>query len=102
MTRINTKASGKKAATKKITIKKASKKLYIVPKTEVENRYKVPVRLWKGFGLQGQKVFNGTMDQSIKNQQFINNPKAPVIPEEQWKTICWNMSCCAAWEAKKL
>ena len=109
MTSTNSKASGKKVQPKKTVtsiISKAAKEagsLIFSPKLiEIENRYKVPVKLWKGFGRNGQQVFNGTMDQTIKNQEFINDPKAPKIPEEQWKCICWNIACSAAWEAKKI
>lgn len=107
MMSISKKPTGKKVLNKKVTIKKPIVELLIrkstvLPKNIVENKYKVPVKLWKGFEEKGQIIFNGTMDQSIKQQPFINDPKAPKIPEKQWNCICWNIACCAAWTAKTI
>jgi hypothetical protein len=92
MTTINTKTTGKKVPAKKIK------------KEEVKNKYKVPVRLWKSFGILGQKVFNETFQVTfdMTHQTNMTHPKQIKLPKEQWKTLCWNFSCHAAWSTKNL
>ena len=61
------------------------------------NKYKVPKKMWLKFKANGQKVFNEVMEQSFTNQTLTTHPESEGMPKEQWKTICWNISCYAAW-----
>lgn len=102
---INNKPTGKLAPVKKLAVKKATIAVTkVLPKALVPNRFMVPVRLWKSFGENGQKVFNEVYDTVFNQtkQSNFNHPKQVELPKEQWKTLCWNFSCEAAWATKKL
>lgn len=67
-----------------------------------KNKYLVPKKLWKSFGKDGKKIFNSIMDITLKNQLLYSHPKMTKMQSTQWKTICWNFSCEAAWLANKV
>ncbi len=97
----NSKPTGKQAPLKTVKVSNFKK---IISETPIPNPNKVPARLWKSFGRIGQKVFNETYDVTFNRmiQSNMIHPKQKVMPKEQWKTLCWNFSCHAAWSAKNL
>jgi predicted protein tyrosine phosphatase len=64
----------------------------------VKNKHKVNQALWNKFkGDAAKKMFNDVMDQSLKNQAITTHPETPLMRDAQWRTICFNMACYAAW-----
>lgn len=62
------------------------------------NKYKVTKKLWKTFKTeQAKKLYNSIMDTSLKNQMNMNHPKQVKLPSAQWRTLCHNFACTAAW-----
>ena len=100
---INKKPIGKKKTNKLQTVKLGNI-VKVVTETPIPNPNKVPARLWKSFGRMGQKVFNETYDVTYNRmaQSNMTHPKQQIMPKEQWKTLCWNFSCHAAWSTKNL
>lgn len=103
----NKKATGKKVATKKQATKKVSEKpLDSMKKAEPEkvpNPYKVPAKLWKGFGSKGQVVYNGVMEQSERiKQRILIHPQQRTVGMEKWGTTRHNFACLAAWATKEI
>lgn len=68
----------------------------------IKNTYKAPVGVWSKFKSdEAKKIYNGVMKQSLTNQPQTIHPETEAIPLEQWKTICHNMACYAAWSLEK-
>jgi len=64
------------------------------------NRHKVNSNLWKGFKTEeARQTFNAVYRSTLKDQQFVVHPKTK-LPKEQWRTICWNFACIAAWAVR--
>lgn len=100
---INKKPIGKKKITPLKTVKLGNI-VKVITEIPVPNPNKVPARLWKSFGRMGQKVFNETYDVTYNrmSQHNMIHPKQTIMSKEQWKTLCWNFACHAAWSTKNL
>lgn len=100
---INNKTIGKKKPVKKVAVKKVGTAT-VNPIVITLNKFKVPAKLWKSFGEIGKKVFNEVYDctyNQTKQTNFVH-PKQPILAMDQWKTLCWNFSCEAAWATKRI
>lgn len=66
------------------------------------NRYKVSARMWKRWGVEGQRVFNNLYRMMISNQKlFMHLSVSQFLPRVHWKTVAWNAAWIAACEASK-
>ena len=66
-----------------------------------ENLYGVSNRAWRKWNQQSRFIFNNVYHQ-MEFQKAITHPKTFLMPDEQWKTICWNaawLAADAAWES---
>jgi hypothetical protein len=62
----------------------------------MKNRYNVPARQWKKWGVAGQKVFNRLYGSMRRAQHLYLHPKATRVPQEQWETTAHNAAWIAA------
>lgn len=62
----------------------------------VSNKYGVEV--WDKWSPAQHKMFNGLYAYMYDNQRVFKHPKAPLLSDEQWRTVAWN----AAWTAADL
>ncbi len=68
----------------------------------VKNKYKSPVKVWKGFKTESaRQMYNDVMDQALENFSITAHPETYMLPQEEWKTICHNMACYAAWALRR-
>lgn len=68
---------------------------------KIKNKFKVNKKLWSKFKTEAaRKTFNDVMEQSLKNQEITTHPDTKPMKKEEWKTICWNMACYAAWSVR--
>ena len=61
-----------------------------------ENTNKMPLKQWRKWSPCAREVFNNLYSYTINNQQHMTHPKQTLLPQEQWRTICWNMAWIAA------
>ncbi len=86
----------------KISIKRSAIPTKVNPRERTMNTHKVPTTMWRKFGPMGKKMFNTMFEQSINFQSGMTHPKQTDLPQEQWRTICWNQACHAAWSLKMI
>ena len=63
----------------------------------MENKYKVPAKLWKQFSDEAKGIYNQVMKQSVANQMVTIPPGMPMMSYDEWFTICHNFAVFAAW-----
>ena len=61
----------------------------------VSNYNGVPSKQWKRWDNTGRYIFNQLFGWSV-DSKVMTHPDTPDIPEDQWKTIRWNMAWLAA------
>lgn len=65
---------------------------------QIKNIHKAPKTLWKTFTSNtAKRVFNETLSETKDIQEELTHPKQLIMDKEQWKTVCWNIACHAAW-----
>lgn len=70
-------------------------KLPIAERDEVENVARVPQKQWRRWSPNARAVFNALYT-ATADQEIITHPKAPVLADDHWLTIRWNMAWLAA------
>lgn len=63
---------------------------------QIKNIYKCNSKLWNKFSELSKEIFNDVYAQAINNQGISTHPKTK-LPQEEWKTIVYNLSVYAAW-----
>lgn len=64
----------------------------------IDNKYNIPKKLWNSFKSENaKKTFNYVFNATIDNQSNMTHLKQVILPDEQWKTLCHNFACEAAW-----
>lgn len=66
--------------------------------TQASNKFGVSAEVWDAWPPAAREMFNGLYTYMYDNQPLFRHPKAPVLENEQWKTVAWN----AAWIAADL
>ena len=61
----------------------------------VPNINKVPKKMWSQWDNTSRYIFNQTFH-SASDQRVIKHPLTNTIPEDEWKTIRWNIAWLAA------
>ncbi len=65
----------------------------------MSNKYKLSNKIWKKLSPEARAMFNSMMRATIRNQEVVNgHPKALKLKPVHWRTVCYNISCMAAWE----
>ena len=64
----------------------------------MSNKYKLSNKIWKKLSPEARAMFNSMMRATIRNQEVVKHPVTPKLKPAHWRTICYNMSCMAAWE----
>lgn len=62
---------------------------------DVENVNKVPKKMWSKWDNTSRYIFNQTFH-SASDQRVIKHPLTNTMPEDEWKTIRWNIAWLAA------
>ena len=63
----------------------------------VANKYKVPVKMWRKWTRDAQKLFNLMMQSMRPSMQWaFLHPKAKLMAREHWQTTRWNAAWIAA------
>lgn len=67
------------------------------PGRPVANKHKVPLKQWRRWSRQAQKIFNSMYHSMRPRMQFVYmHPSAKALPREHWETIRWNTAWMAA------
>jgi hypothetical protein len=60
------------------------------------NKYGVVADVWDKWSPEARALFNGLYAHMYDNQPLFRHPKAPMLENEQWKTVAWNAATAAA------
>lgn len=73
------------------------------PGRPVANKHKVPVREWRKWSRNAQRVFNTVMAELRPHMQVdLTHPSAPLMPKAHWETIRWNAAFATASTLRRL
>jgi len=66
-----------------------------LPDETSENKHSVSSKKWDEWDDDQRIRFNAVFDAMSLSQWAFTHPEAAVVPDEHWRTTCWN----AAWHA---
>ena len=62
----------------------------------IQNTYNVPAKQWAKWSPSQASLFNLLYEKMKEAQEVYRHPKAPILHEDHWNTVCWNTAWTAA------
>jgi hypothetical protein len=60
------------------------------------NKYKAPKKMWRRWGVVGQRVFNEMFATLRDNPRFVVFADEPLPTKRRWRVVAWNTAWLAA------